>query len=115
VQLVVRVGESASARTYSASRDSSELSSCSDASAMLGEGRVLSLDEACGRPAGDFGRECKEGSEDLRRAFAFSRFEKNPRKAEGIEGEEVGGERWGYYWRVEDVEDAGHRSLKTQN
>lgn len=31
---------SASARTYSASRDSSELSSCSDVSAILGEGMV---------------------------------------------------------------------------
>lgn len=97
MQFVVRVGESASARTYSASRESSELSRRSDASAMLGEGRVLllELDEACGRPAGDFGRACREGSEDLRRALGFSRFEKKPRKAEGIRREEEGGEEMG--------------------
>jgi hypothetical protein len=35
---------SASARTYSASRDSSELSSCSDVSAILGEGMLLKLE-----------------------------------------------------------------------
>lgn len=46
MQLVLRVGESASARTYSVSRDSSEPSSSSDASATVGEGRVLLLVEA---------------------------------------------------------------------
>jgi hypothetical protein len=39
---------SASARTYSASRDSSELSSCSDASAMLGEGMLFVLEAGGG-------------------------------------------------------------------
>jgi hypothetical protein len=96
VQLVLRVGESASAMTYSASRDSSEPSSCSDVSAMFGEGRGLLLAEVGGMPAGDFGWDCEEGSEDLREVLALSRFEKKPRKAEGISGEEVGGNRWGY-------------------
>jgi hypothetical protein len=40
---VVKVGESASARTYSASIDNSDSSCCSDVSAMLGEGRLLLL------------------------------------------------------------------------
>lgn len=43
---MVKVGESASARTYSASRDNSDPSSCSDVSAILGEGRLLLLLEA---------------------------------------------------------------------
>lgn len=87
---MVKVGESASARTYSASRDNSDPSNWSDVSAILGEGRLLLLLEAWGRPAGDFGRECRDGSEDLRRAFGLSRFEKKPRKLGAIGKVKIG-------------------------
>jgi hypothetical protein len=44
--------------------------------------------------AGDLGREWEERSEDLRRAFAFSRFEKKLRKAGAIGGREEGRVLW---------------------
>ncbi len=69
---------SASASTYSVSRDNSELSSCSDVSAMLGEGMLLV--EAGGRLVGVLGLECCEDGGDLRRTFCGSRFEKKVRK-----------------------------------
>ena len=74
------VGELASAKTYSASRDNSDDSRSSDGPVLLGEGMDLLL-EAWGMPAGAVGRDCKEGSEDLREEVVLSRFEKNPRKA----------------------------------
>ena len=60
-------------------------------SPILGEVVLFALE--VGRTlAGDLGREWEweERSEDLRRAFAFSRFEKKPRKAGGIGGREEG-------------------------
>ena len=39
---------------------------------------------------------------------------KNLGRRRALEGKRRGEKRWGYYWRVEDVEDAGHRGLKTQ-
>jgi hypothetical protein len=87
----VSVGELASARTYSASKDNSDESRCSDGPALFSEGMDLLL-EGWGMPAGAVGRDCKEGSEGLRGNLVLSRFEKKPRKegAMGGSGEERG-------------------------
>ena len=50
------VGELASAKTYSASRDNSDDSRSSDGPVLLGEGMDLLL-EAWGMPAGAVGRD----------------------------------------------------------
>lgn len=71
---------SASASTYSASRDSSELSSCSDVSAILGEGMLCMLEGGI-MLDGVVGVDCGGDRWDLRRTFCESRFEKKVRKA----------------------------------
>ena len=68
----------ASARTYSASRDNSESSSCSDVSTILGEGMLLVLER--GMLVGELGLYWEEDRGDLRRT-AESRFEKKAKKA----------------------------------
>jgi hypothetical protein len=68
---------SASASTYSVSRDNSDPSSCSDVSAILGEGKVLEG----GMLVGVLGVDCCGDLWDLRRTFCESRFEKKVRKA----------------------------------
>lgn len=74
------MGESsASARTYSVSRDSSEPSSRSDVSAILGEGMLFVLEG--GMLVGVVGVDWSGDAEDLRRTFCESRFEKKVRKA----------------------------------
>ena len=68
---------SASASTYSVSRESSDPSSCSDASAILG--RLLVLEG--GMLVGVLGVDCCGDLWFLRRAFCESRFEKRVKKA----------------------------------
>jgi hypothetical protein len=70
-------GES-SASTYSVSRDNSDPSRCSDASAILGEGLLLVLEG--GMLVGVLGLDCCGDREGLRRTFCESRFEKKVRK-----------------------------------
>lgn len=64
---------------YSVSRDNSDPSSCSDASAILGEGMLLVLEG--GMLVGVLGVDCCGDLWDLRRTFCESRFEKKARKA----------------------------------
>ena len=70
---------SASASTYSVSRDNSDPSSRSDPSAILGEGKLLVLEG--GMLVGVVGVDCCGDLWDLRRTFCESRLEKKARKA----------------------------------
>lgn len=68
-----------SASTYSASRDNSDPSGCSDVSAVLGDGMLVVVEG--GTLDGVLGPESGGDRWDLRMTFCESRFEKKVKKA----------------------------------